>query len=157
MKQITEQLVRQDIIDLNQFGFRKGHSTVHPLMITKDFIESELNKRNYIYLIALDLKKAFDCIRTDGCLQNKIKYYCQNDQITNWIDSYFKNRQQFTSWGNYISNKVQNHPISVIQGSKSGPDLYNLYVNDLSKSTDLKSVLYADDSNFLYSNKNPEL
>ena len=115
---IKIQLERQEIIDPNQFGFRKGHSTVHPLMITKDFIENELNKRNYVCLIALDLKKAFDCIKTDGSLQNKVNYYCQNKQITNWIDSYFKDRQQITSWGSSNSNKIKNHRISVIQGSK---------------------------------------
>ena len=50
-----------------------------------------------------------------------------------------------------------NHPISIIQGSKSGPFWYNLFVNDLPKITTLLSVLFADDANFLCANKNPEL
>ena len=83
MTQLTEQFDRLEIIEQNQFGFRKGHSTVHPLIITKDYIETELNKRNYVCLITLDLKKAFYIISTDGSLQNKIRYYTQNDHITN--------------------------------------------------------------------------
>ena len=105
----------------------------------------------------MDLKKVFDCVKTDGSLQNKIKYFCQNNKISNWADSYFKYRQQFTNWGLSNSEKVFNHPISIIQGSKSGPFWYNLFVNDLPKVTTLLSVLFADDANFLCSNKNPEL
>ena len=126
MNQITEQLNRKEILDPNQFGFRKGHSTAHPLMIAKDYIERELNNKKYVCLIALDLKKAFDCIKTDGCLQNKIKYFCQNDQILNWFEDYFQDRYQFVNWGNSDSDKVKNHRISIIQGSKNGPSLFNL-------------------------------
>ena len=155
MNQITEQLNRKEILDPNQFGFRKGHSTAHPLMIAKDYIERELNNKKYVCLIALDLKKAFDCIKTDGCLQNKIKYFCQNDQILNWFEDYFQDRYQFVNWGNSDSDKVKNHRISIIQGSKNGPSLFNLYLNDLPKITKLKSVLYADDCTFICSHKNP--
>ena len=126
-------------------------------MITKNFIENELNNRNYVCLITLDLKKAFDCIKTNGCLQKKISYFSQNDHITNWFDSYFEDRMQFTNWGPFNSEMVKNHKISVIQGSKNGPNLFNIYINDLSKITKLKSVLFADDANFLCSNKDPEM
>ena len=34
MKQLTEQLESQNIIDPCQFSFQQGHSTIHPLMIT---------------------------------------------------------------------------------------------------------------------------
>ena len=156
MNQLTEQFDRQEIINPYQFGFRKGHSTVHPLMITRNFIEKELKNQNYVCLITIDLKKAFDCIRTNGELQNKIKYYSKNDQITNWFNSYFKDRMQFTNWGNASSDIVKNHPISIIQGSKNGPKLFNLMINELPKITNLTSALYADDANFICSNKNPE-
>ena len=64
---------------------------------------------------------------------------------------------QFTNWGNCSSEIVKNHPYSIIQGSKNGPKLFNLYVNEISKITSLVSVLYADDSTFLYSCKSPDL
>ena len=88
-------------------------------------------------------------------LQNKIRYYSKNDHITNWFNSYFKDRMQFTNWGNASSETVKNHPISIIQGSKNGPKLFNLMINELPKITNLISALYADDSNFICSNKNP--
>ena len=63
---------------------------------------------------------------------------------------------QFTKWGNASSETVKNHPISIIQGSKNGPKLFNLMINELPKITNLTSALYADDANFICSNKNPE-
>ena len=38
-------------------------------------------------MITLDIKKAFDCVKTNGLLQDKIKYYTKSDGITKWIDS----------------------------------------------------------------------
>ena len=99
-KQITEFLDRNQVLVSHQFGFRAGHSTHHPLMLTKDFIQTELQKKREVALISLDLRKAFDKVRTDGTLQNKIRYYLQNDNITDWFISYFKNRKQFTNWNN---------------------------------------------------------
>ena len=60
MDQINQQLNEQHILDDNQFGFRKNHSTLHPLLIVKNFIETELNQGKNIILLSLDLSKAFD-------------------------------------------------------------------------------------------------
>ena len=54
-------------------------------MLTKDFIQTELQKKREVALISLDLRKAFDTVRTDGTLQNKIRYYLQNDKL--WASS----------------------------------------------------------------------
>jgi len=156
MTQVTEQLTRNEIIDSRQFGFRNFHSTIHPLLITKNYIETELKNKKYVCLIALDLLKAFECVKTDGCMQNKISYYSQNKNITNWVDSYYSDRVQYPKWENCNSGKVNNHEISIVQGSSLGPKLFNLYINDLPKISNLQTILFADDSNFLLSNKNPE-
>ena len=157
MKQITEQINRAEILHPKQFGFRKSHSTLHPLMITKNFIETELNEKKYVCIISLDLKKAFDCCRTDGTLQNKIKYYTQSNKITNWIDSYYKNRKQFTEWSSSKSKTVNNHSISIVQGSSIGPKIFNLYINELPKISKFKTVLFADDTNLKFSCSDPQI
>ena len=156
MTQVTEQLTRNEIIDPRQFGFRSFHSTIHPLLITKNYIETELRNKKYVCLIALDLMKAFECVKTEGSLQNKITYYSKNIKITNWVDSYYTDRVQFTNWEKCNSGKVKNHQISIVQGSSLGPKIFNLYINDLPKISNLQTILFADDSNFLLSNKNPE-
>ena len=50
------------ILTDKQFGFRENFSTLFPLMLTLDHIQIELNKKNHVILIALDLKKAFDVV-----------------------------------------------------------------------------------------------
>ena len=156
MIQVTEQLTRNEIIDPRQFGFRSFHSTIHPLLITKNYIETELRNKKYVCLIGLDLLKAFECVKTDGCLQNKITYYSKNKKITNWVDSYYTDRVQFTNWEKCNSDKVKNHEISIVQGSSLGPKIFNLYINDLPKISKLQTILFADDSNFLLANENAE-
>ena len=46
--------------------------------------------------------KAFDCVKTNGQLQQKIDYYTKSSILSNWIDSYYvqmyRERSQFTEW-----------------------------------------------------------
>jgi hypothetical protein len=126
-------------------------------LITKNYIETELRNKKYVCLIALDLMKAFECVKTEGSLQNKITYYSKNEKITKWVNSYYTDRVRFTNWEKCNSSKVKNHEITIVQGSSLGPKIFNLYINDLPKISNLQTILFADDSNFLLSNKNPEL
>ena len=48
----------------------------------------------------------------------------------------------FTNWGSAISETVKKHPISITQGLKKGPKLFNVIINELPKITNLFSVLY---------------
>ena len=51
---------------------------------------------------------------------------------------------------------MQNINCGVPQGSLLGPVLFIIYINDFCKSSDVLSfILFADDSNLFYSNKNP--
>ena len=38
-------------------------------------------------MITLEIKKAFDCVKTNGLLQDKIKYYTISDGVINWIET----------------------------------------------------------------------
>jgi hypothetical protein len=46
----------------HQFGFRAGHSTVHPLMLAHHLVSDCLDKNCEARLIALDIAGAFDCV-----------------------------------------------------------------------------------------------
>ena len=157
MTQVTEFFDRQNIITSRQFGFREKHSTTHLLLSVKNFIETR-QKREHIVLISLDLQKAFDCVNTDKILQSKILYYTKSASFTKWIDSFYTNRTQFTTWEGATSNTIKNHNISIVQGSCMGPRLFNCYINDLPDCTNrLFSILFADDSNFILSHSDPEI
>jgi hypothetical protein len=48
------------LISTQQFGFRTGHSTVHPMMLLLNHLTSALNAKKHSIVIFCDLKKAFD-------------------------------------------------------------------------------------------------
>ena len=49
-----------NILSKFQFGFRRGHSTVHPMVHFLNKITESLNKKKHSIAIFCDLKKAFD-------------------------------------------------------------------------------------------------
>ena len=160
LNQLNEQSENNSIINENQFGFRSKHSTVHPMLLIKNFIEEEIQKKNHVIMVTIDVQKAFDCVKTDGILQNKIKYYSKSEKLTNWIDSYYKNRKQFTQWGKTASEIVNNHPISIVQGSNLGSKMFNYYINDLPNTFKLSKsriFMFADDCAYVASDPNPEI
>ena len=129
------------------------------MLLVKNFIEEEIQKKNHVIMVTIDVQKAFDCVKTDGILQNKIRYYSKSEKMTNWIDSYYKNRKQFTQWGKTASEIVNNHPISIVQGSNLGSKMFNYYINDLPNNFKLSKsrlFMFADDCAYLASDPNPE-
>ena len=55
-------LTTKDIIFDKQFGFRKSHSTSHALNFFTSHIKKELDDKNHVLGVFIDLSKAFDTI-----------------------------------------------------------------------------------------------
>ena len=51
-----------NLISSSQFGFRKKHSTLHPLIHFQNFVSSALDKGEHAVAIFCDLRKAFDTV-----------------------------------------------------------------------------------------------
>ena len=102
----------------------------------------------------MDLFKAFDTIDHDILLK-KLYHYGIRGKALEWFRSYLTNRKQFVAINGHCSPQ-QDLDCGVPQGSILGPLLFIIYVNDIQNSSDiLHFVLFADDSNVLFSHPDP--
>ena len=139
-----------------QFGFRKQHSTSHALLSIIDEIRHNLDNNTFSCGIFVDLEKAFDTVN-HNILLKKLEHYGIRDVAKNWFCSYLSYRKQFVSLGGVSSNYL---PITcgVPQGSILGPLLFIIYINDMHNAIKFSKVHhFADDTNLLFSHKNPKI
>ena len=142
-------LENNDILSKFQFGFRKDHSTVHPMLHFINHITNALEKKEHTIAIFCDLRKAFDSCNHEILLKKLDKIGIQNVNLL-WFKNYLTNRLQFVSLDNFNS-KLLNINIGVPQGSILGPLLFLIYINDLPYCSSFLTLLFADDTTLLLS------
>ena len=104
--------------------------------------------------IFLDFSKAFDTINHE-ILLCKLSHYGIRGKALEWFRNYLNNRKQYVSL-NQQNSSLKEIEYGVPQGSLLGPLLFIVYINDFSRSSDVLSfILFADDSNVLFSHNNP--
>ena len=113
---------------------------------------TSISQNNISIGIFLDFKKAFDTINHD-ILLDKLKFYGITGVTHSLFKSYLNDRYQCCIV-NGITSELRPIVCGIPQGSTLGPLLFLVYINDLPNvSRVLKSILFADDSNFFNSNK----
>ena len=139
-----------NILYEHQYGFRSKHSTVHPILhFIKDIIISnDRSAKNRTIGTFLDLAKAFDTVSHD-ILLTKLDHYGVRGICNDWFRSYLTERYQYTVIEN-TSSRQKLIKYGVPQGSILGPLLFLLYINDISSSTKLNLISFADDTTVYY-------
>ena len=144
-------LVENDILYNKQFGFQKEHSTEHAVLQLTNQILQSFNQDKFTIGVFIDLSKAFDTV-DHNILLKKLSFYGVRNNNLKWFKSYLSNRKQFisTDEGN---TDMETITCGVPQGSILGPLLFLIFVNDLTQATSLDPIMFADDTNLFYSNK----
>ena len=149
-------LETNNLLSTSQFGFRPGHSTVHPMTLFANHVSKALNEKEHTIAVFCDLRKAFDSCNHQ-ILLSKLSRLGIRGAALNWFANYLSDRSQFVCV-NGVNSSMQTIRLGVPQGSILGPILFLLYINDLPLCTTLLALLFADDTTLLASGSNlPEL
>jgi len=130
-----------------QFGFRNGHSTLHPLIHFLSKILEAKNKNKFSIAIFCDLRKAFNTVDHSKLIQKIFNLGICGIELE-WFKNYLTNRKQFVFINGKCSS-LQLIKIGVPKGSILGPLLFLEYINDLPLSNDMINSLLADDTMLL--------
>ena len=148
-KKLYSFLESRNVLFKNQFGFRKGCSTVHALMDITEKIKESIDKGKYGCGVFIDLKKAFDTVN-HKILLTKLEHYGVRGSLLQWFQPYLTDRKQFVYF-NGESSELKNIICGVPQGSVLGPLLFLIYINDLPNiSVKLLFFLFADDTHLYF-------
>jgi len=147
--QLVNHLDRNQILYEHQNGRNK--STEYILIQVVNFIGNSINENKYCLGVFFDLKKAFDVCSKDILLM-KLEKIGITSVALEWFKSYLSDRTQFIDIsGNHSTEK--DITTCILLGSILGPILFLIYINDLQFVSKSLTLMFADDTFGLKSDK----
>ena len=145
-----------NLITLNQSGFRPGDSTTNQLIYLLNAIHEAFNDPKCLEVrsVFLDISKAFDKVWHDGLLF-KLKQNGVAGDLIKFFESYLSSRKQRVVLNGFYS-EYSTIESGVPQGSVLGPLLFLVYINDLERNLTSEVKFFADDTMLFCVVKDPQ-
>ena len=143
-KELTDHIIRHNILTDSQYGFVKGRSTTLNLLSYLDKCAELVADGDVVDCIYFDFSKAFDTV-AHSLLLGKLDSYGVRGALLKWLESFLVGRTQVVSV-NGKRSFVGNVKSGVPQGSVLGPVLFLLFINDMPDCVRSFCQLFADDT-----------
>jgi hypothetical protein len=156
---ILEEMLKNDVLNRHQFGFRKNSSCMHAVFSIKEITEDVKREHGEAYALFLDFSKAFDKVNRTKLLYTLIKG--SHPRIWLLIKNYYSNLTLYVSGKDGELSSPFGAGVGVKQGGNMSPWLFNKYINKLidllersKRVYKLKEMykgimVYADDTNVI--------
>ncbi len=145
--QLSSFLSKHNLLDANQSGLRRGHSTETALLSVTEALRNAKADSKSLVLILLDLSAAFDTVNHQILLSTLSSLDITGIPLR-WFESYLTGRSFKVAWGGEVSTEHQ-LVIRVPQGSVLGPLLFSTYTTSLGpiiQAHGFSYYFYADDT-----------
>ena len=153
--QLIHYLNINNLLIPEQSGYREGHSCETALNLVLAKWKENIEAKDTVFAVFLDLKRAFETISRPLLLQT-LKRFGIVDRAYEWFESYLTERKQRTRFNDFVSGSMDNG-LGVPQGSVLGPVLFILYINDMKRVLRFCDInLFADDTVLFITARNLE-
>ncbi|KAK6168440.1 hypothetical protein SNE40_020971 [Patella caerulea] len=145
---LKHHFVMNNLDEQFQSAYKKGHSTETALLRVYNDIVTNIDNKQPVVLVLLDLSAAFDTIDHDVLLNRLQTRFGVDELCLKWIRSYLTDRSQYVVMDNATSSP-KTLRFGVPQGSVLGPLLFTAYttpIGDIIRKHGINFHIYADDT-----------
>ncbi|XP_072028205.1 uncharacterized protein [Amphiura filiformis] len=148
LKQLQKHLFDNDLIEVHQSAYRKGHSVETAVLSVLDGLLNNTDVKKVSLVALLDLSAAFDTLDHSILIERLATTFGVQGVVLKWFTSYVTERFQSVNTNGVVSDPF---PLQygVPQGSVLGPVLFTLYSQPLSDIITMHKCdfhKYADDT-----------